>query len=98
MLDIEQADQLLSYLRATGRVADGEKVEIRNLRGGVSNKTVLVRRASGEAWVIKQALGKLRVEVDWFSDPARIRTEALGLQVLPELAPGGAITPLVFED
>jgi aminoglycoside phosphotransferase (APT) family kinase protein len=97
-LDIEQPDQLAAYLRHTGRVAPDETVSTRVLAGGVSNKTVLVERASGEAWVLKQALPKLRVAVDWFSDPARISREALGLRYLAELAPPGATTPLVFED
>jgi 5-methylthioribose kinase len=97
-LDIEQPDQLVAYLRETGRVARDEVVHPRVLTGGVSNKTVLVERPSGEAWVLKQALPKLRVAVDWFSDPARIGREALGLRYLEKLAPPGATTPLVFED
>jgi tRNA A-37 threonylcarbamoyl transferase component Bud32 len=48
--------------------------------------------------VLKQALEKLRVSVDWFSDPERVHREALGLRWLQELAPPGSITPLVFED
>ncbi len=68
------------------------------LAGGVSNRTVLVERPTGEAWVLKQALEKLRVSVDWFSDPERVHREALGLRWLQELAPPGSITPLVFED
>src|SRR3954467_6574568 len=97
-LDIEQPDALAAYLRAGGRVGADEPLRIRTLSGGVSNKTVLVERPSGEAWVLKQALPKLRVAVDWFSDPARIHREALGLKYLAELAPRGTITPLVFED
>lgn len=97
-LDIEDAGALVAYLRAMGRVAPDETPVVRTLAGGVSNKTVLVERAGGEAWVLKQALPKLRVKVDWFSDPARIGREALGLKWLAELAPGGSITPLVFED
>jgi tRNA A-37 threonylcarbamoyl transferase component Bud32 len=64
----------------------------------VSNRTVLVERTSGEAWVVKQALAKLRVAVDWFSDPRRIGREALGLKYLSLIAPPGTITPLIFED
>jgi 5-methylthioribose kinase len=97
-LDIEQPDALAAYLRDTGRIGADESVRIRTLAGGVSNKTVLVERATGEALVLKQALPKLRVAVDWFSDPARIHREALGLKYLAELAPAGTITPLVFED
>jgi hypothetical protein len=97
-LDIEQHDQLLRYLRATGRIADDESPRFATLAGGVSNRTVLVERASGESWVLKQALAKLRVKVDWFSDPSRIHREALGLKWLEKLAPPGTITPLIFED
>jgi aminoglycoside phosphotransferase (APT) family kinase protein len=97
-LDIEQPDQLLAYLRTTGRIAPEETPQVRTLAGGVSNRTVLVKRPTGEAWVLKQALAKLRVKVDWFSDPARIHREALGLKWLEKLAPPGTITPLVFED
>jgi aminoglycoside phosphotransferase (APT) family kinase protein len=98
VVDIEQSDQLLQYLKHSRRISQNEQVEIHNLRGGVSNKTVLVRRPTRESWVIKQALPKLRVDVDWFSDPARIHREALALQHLPELAPPGTITPLIFHD
>jgi aminoglycoside phosphotransferase (APT) family kinase protein len=98
-LDIERHDQLIAYLRQTGRIAPDEaSPQVRTLAGGVSNKTVYVRRTTGETWVLKQALPKLRVQVDWFSDPARIGREALGLEWLAKLAPPGTITPLVFED
>jgi 5-methylthioribose kinase len=59
---------------------------------------VLVERDGGEAWVVKQALAKLRVAVDWFSSPARIEREALGLRWLATLAPPDTTTPLIFED
>src|SRR5438105_192892 len=98
MVDIEQPEQLLQYLRQTRRINPTEQIQIHNLRGGVSNKTVLIKRPNREAWVLKQALPKLRVDVDWFSDPRRIHTEALALQHLPDLAPPGTITPLIFED
>jgi aminoglycoside phosphotransferase (APT) family kinase protein len=98
MLDIEQSDALLEYLRSSGRIARDETPEIDVLAGGVSNRTVLVTRPSGEAWVLKQALEKLRVKVDWFSDPKRIEREALGIEHLSRVCPSGAITPLIFRD
>jgi 5-methylthioribose kinase len=97
-LDIEDGPALLAYLRQTGRIAPGEQPHIAVLQGGVSNRTVWVGRESGEAWVLKQALAKLRVPVDWFSSPERIHREARGLEWLARLAPSGSITPLLFED
>lgn len=97
-MDIEQHDELITYLRTHNLTKPDELPEIRNLAGGVSNRTVLVKRPSGEAWVLKQALEKLRVQVDWYSSPERVHKEALGMRWLAELAPSGSITPLVFED
>ena len=97
-LDIENPAQIQDYLRSTHRIGATENVQIKILPGGVSNKTVQVTRFTGESWVLKQALAKLRVKVDWFSDPTRIHREAAALRVLPTLAPEGTITPLIFED
>lgn len=98
-LDIERPEHLTAYLRKASKISSDERVVISKLAGGISNRTVLVERPeTGEAWVVKQALPKLRVEVDWFSDPERIHREALGLRWLEELAPPGTTTPLVFED
>ena len=96
--DIENHPHLRAYLIDKGYLRAGEEASIQNLPGGVSNRTVLVERQTGEAWVIKQALAKLRVKVDWFSDPSRIHREALGLIWLPKFLPAGTIPPLVFED
>jgi len=97
-VDIEAPESLTRYLHEAGRLSAGETPRCRVLQGGVSSKTVLVERANGEAWVVKQALEKLRVAADWFSSPLRIHHEALGMLWLEKLAPKGSITPLVFED
>jgi 5-methylthioribose kinase len=97
-IDIEQPDQLVAYLERGGRIDPGEPIIARVLTGGVSNRTVLIERPSGEAWVLKQALAKLRVAVDWYSSPERIHREAQGLRWLMQLAPPGATVPLIFED
>jgi 5-methylthioribose kinase len=96
-LDIEQPGALITYLREQGHIASNEMPRITVLQGGVSNRTVRVERESGEAWVIKQALEKLRVQVDWFSPPERIHREAEGLRRLARLLPGG-VPDFVFED
>src|SRR5437762_6478900 len=95
-LDIEDHDALASYLRR--RDSSCEPLSMQTLAGGVSNRTVLVRFADGQAWVIKQALAKLRTKADWFSDPARVHREALGMRWLAKLAPPGTIPEFVFED
>ena len=97
-MDIEDPEALLSYLRAGGHIGADERPGVRVLAGGVSNRTVWLRRASGEEWVLKQALGRLRVAVEWLSPPARICREALGMRWLARLLPEGAVPKLLFED
>ncbi|MBX3001194.1 MAG: aminoglycoside phosphotransferase family protein [Caldilineaceae bacterium] len=97
-LDIEEPAQLRIYLHQHNHIAAGEEVTITPLAGGVSNRTVLVERPSGEAWVIKQALEKLRVRVDWFSSPQRIHREAAGIRALSALLPPGSVPRPIFED
>ena len=97
-LNIEQHDRLLAYLRAAGHLTRCESATCKTLTGGVSSRTVLVERATGPDWVIKQSLAKLRVDVDWFSDPQRIHREAIGMLWLNSLAPPSSVPALVFED
>jgi 5-methylthioribose kinase len=97
-LDVEKPGELETYLRIKGFATKNDSLAIEQLAGGVSNRTMLVNFGDGRAWVVKQALSKLRVAVDWFCDPARIEREAQGLRRLVDLAPPGTITPLVFED
>ena len=97
-LDIEDFDALRNYLTTRGYVKAGETVSFKNLHGGVSNRTVKVAWADGHGWVLKQALAKLRVNVDWFSSPERIGVEAKALRCLNQLAPPGTTPAFVFED
>ncbi len=98
MTDIENLNELKTYLRMTGRLEPNEVFEVQILVGGVSNRTVLLKRKHRQNWVLKQALEKLRVKVDWFSNPKRIHREAAGMRYLYQFAPEGSITRLVFED
>lgn len=97
-MDIERPDDLFGYLRKTGRLGSDEMPTMTVLEGGVSNRTVLLERVGGDNWVLKQALRKLRVAVDWFSNPERIHREAEGMRYLSRFAPQGATVPLIFED
>jgi 5-methylthioribose kinase len=98
-LDIERPDALLAYLRASGRIGLREQPRLQPLAGGVSSRAILVEReAPADSWVLKQALPKLRVAVDWFSSPERMRREALALRWMPELVPPGSAPSLLWED
>ncbi len=97
-LDIEDSAALIDYFRVQGHIAPNETPSVRNLRGGVSNRTVWVERASGDQWVLKQALAKLRVQADWFSSVERIHREAAGLRWLSRALPKGTTPRFVFED
>ncbi len=113
-LNIEIPGMLYAYLQEKGYLQPEEIVEIVPLAGGVSNRTVLVQRlgaryaerhqqqslteSNSEAWVVKQALEKLRVTVDWYSSPVRIHREAAGLRAVARLLPTGAVPTLLFED
>lgn len=97
-MDIEHHDELIAWLRARGHLAAGEPVHVQTLAGGVSCATVLVQRSSGPDLVVKQALQKLRVQQDWFSDPARIHREAAAMRQLNRITSAGHVPRLYFED
>ncbi len=98
MIDIENHQQLKAYLITRKLANDGDRLECCDLHGGVSNRTVLVRLSDSRQWVVKQALEKLRVKEDWFSDPQRIHHEAEGLRALQKLTRPGAVPQYIFED
>ena len=98
MIDIEKQEELLAYLRQQKHVRLDETPVMTGLAGGVSNRTMLVRRATGETWVLKQALEKLRVAMEWRASPERVHREALAMRWLVRLAPAGATVRLMFED
>jgi 5-methylthioribose kinase len=95
-LDIEEFDALRLYLAQYPGM--GTPVSFKKLAGGVSNRVVQVTSADGRGWVLKQALSKLRVAVDWFSSPERILVEAKALRWLNRLAPPGTTPAFTFED
>jgi 5-methylthioribose kinase len=95
-LNIEDFDALRKHLAKT--VCGREPSDIATLPGGVSNRTVRVTWSDGQAWVLKQALEKLRVKEDWFSSPDRIHVEAKALRWLNRLAPAGMTPDFLFED
>jgi 5-methylthioribose kinase len=88
------------YLEARGLVRPGEHIELRALGGGVSNVVLLVERPGQpeRSWVIKQSLGKLRVQDDWRADRARIFREAEALQSLRPALGSAALPEVIHVD
>ncbi len=97
-IDIEEFGSLRRYLTERGHLKPDESISFKRLLGGVSNRTVRVGWPDGHGWVLKQALAKLRVDVDWFSDPERIGVEAKATRWLNALAPKDTTPLFVFED
>lgn len=97
MIDIENHAQLLDFLVQAGLLEERSQPFCTTLHGGVSNRTVKISWPDGSGWVAKQALEKLRVQADWFSDPKRIHVEAAGLRWLARLIGTTAVPSFVFE-
>jgi tRNA A-37 threonylcarbamoyl transferase component Bud32 len=64
------------------------------LAGGVSSDIWIEHSPQGD-YVVKRALGKLKVQADWLSDPARSSIEVRGLRAMAELL-GQAHVPEVL--
>ena len=102
LVDATNAPQ---YLRDTDRVDPDERIEVRELAGGVSNVVSYVAR-EGEDFVLKQSREQLRVADPWFCTPQRIWREAEVMRVCERLlrersatTRHAAVTPrILFED
>lgn len=69
----------------------------RELGGGVSNIVILVE-ARGLRAVVKQSLGKLRVEKEWVSNRDRIFREAAAMRFMAGKITGGRAPKVIAED
>lgn len=96
MLDASDYKVLAEYLVAHDVAGTGSVILVEPLPGGVSN-TVLKITCNKGRFVLKQALGKLKVSSEWLADVERANVEKKALKFLPQLVPG--ITPaLVHAD
>jgi 5-methylthioribose kinase len=87
LIDATTAEE---YLRETSRIARGERVQVRELTGGVSNMVLLVELPErDDALVLKQARAQLRTRQEWFSSLERIWREADVLAICAELLDKG---------
>ena len=97
-MNIENHDELIAYLRARCHIGKQEQVRATTLAGGVSCNTVLIHCSAGPNSVVKQALEKLKVQQDWYSDPMRIHREAAAIRQLNRIAAAARVPQFYFED
>ena len=81
------------YIRTRGY----EPKEIVELSGGVSNNVLRIS-TDNQCFIVKQSLPRLRVQMEWFSDPSRIFRESGALKWLSGRLPEGAVPRVLFED
>lgn len=96
-MDIERPEEIKAFLLKQNLAVPEENLKFEILHGGVSNRTVLVRRSTGVNWVLKQALEKLRVETEWYSSTDRIHQEASALKWLTQIIPNH-VPSILLED
>jgi 5-methylthioribose kinase len=86
------------YLRETGRVPAGSRVEARALGWGVSNVVMRVDVEGAPPFVLKQARERLRTQALWVSQLSRIWVERAALDLLAEVLPDGTVPRVLFAD
>lgn len=90
MINAADENVFRAYLKEKKLISNVHDVAIRPLGGGVSCEAIMIR-SSEKSFVVKQALPKLRVKEDWFSDVTRVTTEkdclAFYNTVVPEDTP-----------
>ncbi len=77
------------YLVGRGLALAGEPIELAELTGGVSATVISARVPStGAAFVVKQALPRLKVKDDWRAKQERTELEATAMRLCGRLTPG----------
>src|SRR6266567_4402381 len=94
VMDLSAANAA-DYLK--GRGIELAAPRISELGGGVSNTVLLVESGAGR-FVLKQALGRLRVQQEWLADRDRIFRESAALQQLAGRLPEGSLPEVLFVD
>ena len=89
--------EVKAYLINQGLLKKEESVYVEQLSGGVSCRVWKVA-VNDDRWVIKQALEKLDVQVDWFSDVERIHREHEVMKQLELLIPGSNVPKVLHVD
>jgi 5-methylthioribose kinase len=90
------ADNVVDYLRQTGRVGPGP-VRVTPLGWGVSNAVFRIETPGG-LFVLKQSRPQLRTHDLWLSDLNRVYREQEVMEVLRPLLPEATVPAVLFAD
>jgi 5-methylthioribose kinase len=85
------------YMLAHGWIAADTPVRIEALSGGVSNQLWKIAGPDFR-WVMKQALPKLKVRADWYSDVRRIERERAAMVALAPLLGAESVPQVLYAD
>lgn len=96
-MKISNTKELKQYLRENNIVKPNDTINVDVLAGGVSGDVMKIT-VPDKTMVVKQALKKLKVKDDWFSDPTRIITEKNCLNVYNNIIPESVPQLYFFDD
>jgi aminoglycoside phosphotransferase (APT) family kinase protein len=90
-------EEVIEYLKLEGLIQFNDHAKVEHLSGGVSCRVWKVT-VNSNRWVIKQALEKLDVKADWFSDVERIHREHEVMKQLELVIPECNIPKILHVD
>lgn len=94
---LERPEEVREYLADKGWIAPEQWVHITGLQGGVSNQVWKIE-GPDIRWVMKQALSKLRVKTDWYSDVRRIEREQEAMKAWESCLNEGEVPKIIHAD
>jgi 5-methylthioribose kinase len=97
MLQLETNEDVKNYLISENFLSENSFAEITKLSGGVSNNVWKIV-FDNNRWILKQALGKLKVNTDWFSDVERIHREHDAMRILNNILPANSVPQILHTD
>jgi len=94
---LDSKEEVTLYLNQEGLINGNDNTLVEHLSGGVSCRVWKIS-VNNDRWVIKQALEKLDVKADWFSDVERIHREHEVMKQLELVIPDSNIPKILHVD
>jgi len=94
---LDRKEEVIKYLNQEGLITGNDNPQVESLTGGVSCRVWKIS-VNFDRWVIKQALEKLDVKADWFSDVERIHREHEVMKQLELVIPDCNIPKILHVD